>query len=72
MKDDEVAIKALIEMALKKCNDIELLDLIYKLLKKVRLLLNLRNKSRSIANCVTPHKKLRNTVKKGTKKHWKT
>lgn len=32
MEDDELALKALIKLALKECNDIELLDLIYKLL----------------------------------------
>ena len=32
MEDDNAAIKALIESALNECNDMELLDLIYKLL----------------------------------------
>ena len=32
MEDDDAAIKTLIESALSECNDVELLDLIYKLL----------------------------------------
>ena len=32
MEDDETAMKILIESALSECNDMELLDLIYKLL----------------------------------------
>ena len=32
MEDNETALKALIALALKECNDMELLDLIYKLL----------------------------------------
>lgn len=32
MEDDEGAIKSLIVEALKECEDVELLDLIYKLL----------------------------------------
>ena len=32
MEDDELSLKTLIELALAKCEDTELLDLIYKLL----------------------------------------
>ena len=32
MEDEEITLKSLIAEALKKCEDVELLDLIYKLL----------------------------------------
>ena len=37
MEDDGTALKTLIELALKECNDMELLDLIYRLLTSILL-----------------------------------